>query len=150
MTALIVGTRQGSDGDMAEAKHVVERPLSPHLQIYKPLINMVMSIMHRMTGAALYVGTVLLAWWLVALAIGPRYFDYVNSIFGTIPGKLVLFGYTWVLMHHMLGGIRHLIWDTGRGFDLRMVNILSWMTIVGSITLTAIIWAIGLSMRGGL
>jgi succinate dehydrogenase / fumarate reductase, cytochrome b subunit len=134
----------------AIAKHAIERPLSPHLQIYKPLINMVMSIVHRITGAALYAGTALLAWWLVALAIGPRYFDYVNSIFGTIPGKLVLFGYTWALMHHMLGGIRHLIWDTGRGFDLRMVNILSWMTIIGSVALTAAIWAIGISMRGGL
>ena len=135
---------------MAEAKRAIERPLSPHLGIYRLTINMVMSIVHRMTGAALYLGTALLAWWLVALAIGPKYFAFVNGIFGSIPGKIVLFGYTWALMHHMLGGIRHLIWDTGRGFDLRMVNILSWLTIVGSVTLTGAIWAIGIAMRGGL
>jgi succinate dehydrogenase / fumarate reductase, cytochrome b subunit len=135
---------------MAEAKSAIERPLSPHLQIYRLTINMVMSIVHRMTGAALYLGTVLLAWWLVALAIGPKYFAYVNTIYGSIPGKIVLFGYTWALMHHMLGGMRHLIWDTGRGFDLRMVNILSWMTIIGSVSLTAAIWAVGIAMRGGL
>ena len=135
---------------MAEAKRAIERPLSPHLGIYRLTINMVMSIVHRMTGAALYLGTALLAWWLVALAIGPKYFAFVNGIFGSIPGKIVLFGYTWALMHHMLGGIRHLIWDTGRGFDLRMVNILSWLTIIGSVTLTAAIWAIGIAMRGGL
>ena len=107
---------------MAEAKRAIERPLSPHLGIYRLTINMVMSIVHRMTGAALYLGTALLAWWLVALAIGPKYFAFVNGIFGSIPGKIVLFGYTWALMHHMLGGIRHLIWDTGRGFDLRSSN----------------------------
>jgi succinate dehydrogenase / fumarate reductase, cytochrome b subunit len=135
--------------DMAEATTATQRPLSPHLSIYRPLVNMVMSIMHRMTGAALYAGTALLAWWLVALAIGPKYFEFVNSIFGSIPGKVVLFGYTWALMHHMLGGMRHLIWDTGRGFDLRMVNILSWGTVIGSVSLTAAIWAIALSMRGG-
>ena len=135
---------------MAEAKRAIERPLSPHLGIYRLTINMVMSIVHRVTGAALYLGTALLAWWLVALAIGPKYFAFVNGIFGSIPGKIVLFGYTWALMHHMLGGIRHLIWDTGRGFDLRMVNILSWLTIIGSVTLTAAIWAIGIAMRGGL
>jgi succinate dehydrogenase / fumarate reductase, cytochrome b subunit len=140
----------GSFSDMAEAKTAIQRPLSPHLGIYRLTINMVMSIVHRITGAALYVGTALLAWWLVALAIGPRYFEFVNGIFGHPLGKLVLFGYTWALMHHMLGGIRHLIWDTGRGFDLRMVNILSWMTIIGSVSLTLAIWAIAIAMRGGI
>jgi succinate dehydrogenase / fumarate reductase, cytochrome b subunit len=134
---------------MAEAKTAIERPLSPHLSIYRPLINMVMSIVHRITGAALYAGTALLACWLVALAMGPKYFDSVNAVFGSLPGKAVLFGYTWALMHHMLGGMRHLIWDTGRGFDLRMVNILSWGTLVGSVLLTATIWAIAIAMRGG-
>ena len=90
-----------------------ERPLSPHIQIYYPLINMVMSIVHRITGVALYVGSLLLAWWLIAAATGPDYYNYVVSWFATWPGKLVLLGYTWALMHHMLGGIRHLIWDTG-------------------------------------
>jgi succinate dehydrogenase / fumarate reductase cytochrome b subunit len=139
---------------MAERKAVgpsrVERPLSPHLQIYSPLINMVMSILHRITGAALYFGTILLSWWLIAAAIGPQYFDFVNGLFGTVFGKLILFGYTWALMHHMLGGIRHLIWDTGRGFELATVDALCWATIVGSASLTVVIWIVAYVLRGGL
>ncbi|MBN9247014.1 succinate dehydrogenase, cytochrome b556 subunit [Hyphomicrobium sp.] len=118
-----------------------ERPLSPHLQIYSPLVNMVMSIMHRITGAALYVGSLLVAWWLIAAATGPDYYNYVSSWFATWAGKVVLLGYTWVLMHHMVGGIRHFIWDTGHGYDLRTIDILSWGTLAASFTLTAIIWA---------
>ncbi|MGD9827935.1 MAG: succinate dehydrogenase, cytochrome b556 subunit [Hyphomicrobiaceae bacterium] len=133
---------------MAEANRAVRRPLSPHLQIYKPLINMVMSILHRITGIALYAGTLLLAWWLIAAATGPSYFAFVSAIFASLPGKIVLFGYTWALVHHMLGGIRHLIWDTGRGFELGTVNLLSWLTIIGSITVTGLIWAAVLTSKG--
>jgi len=121
-----------------------ERPLSPHLQVYRPLINMVMSIVHRVTGVALYVGTLLLAWWLAALASGPAYFSTVADIFGSTPGRIVLLGYTWALMHHMLGGLRHFIWDTGHGYDLATVDRLSWGTIVGSLALTAGIWFMAL------
>jgi succinate dehydrogenase / fumarate reductase, cytochrome b subunit len=120
------------------------RPLSPHLQIYKPVVNMVMSIVHRITGAALYFGTLLLAWWLIAAAVGPSYFDYVNSWFGTVIGKLVLFGYTWALIHHALGGIRHFIWDFGRGYDLETVDKLSWWSIYGSVALTLAVWGYAL------
>lgn len=126
-----------------------ERPLSPHLQIYSPLINMVMSIVHRITGAALYFGSLLLAWWLVAAATGPEYYDYVAGLLGSWPGKIVLLGYTWALMHHLLGGLRHLIWDTGAGYDLKTVDLLSWGTLVGSLALTALIW-IGVAASGGL
>ncbi|NJM55876.1 MAG: succinate dehydrogenase, cytochrome b556 subunit [Verrucomicrobiae bacterium] len=121
-----------------------ERPLSPHLQVYSPLINMVMSIIHRVTGVALYAGTILLAWWLAALASGPAYFSYVADIFGSLPGRIVLLGYTWALMHHMLGGLRHFVWDTGWGYDLKTVDRLSWGTIVGSLVLTAAIWFMAL------
>ena len=117
-----------------------KRPLSPHLQVYRPAINMVMSIMHRITGAALYVGSLLLAWWLVSAAIGPEYFAKVNAIFNSTLGQIVLFGYTWALLHHMLGGVRHFIWDTGRGLDIDTVDLLSWGTIIGSILLTLLIW----------
>lgn len=117
-----------------------QRPLSPHLQVYSPKINMVMSIVHRITGVGLYFGTLLLAWWLIAAATGPDYFAYVNSLFGTWLGKLVLLGYTWALMHHMLGGLRHFIWDTGRGMDIPTVDKLSWLTIIGSVALTVLIW----------
>lgn len=126
----------------------IERPLSPHLQVYRPLINMMMSIIHRLTGVALYFGTVLLAWWLTAAATGPAYFDYVSGVFGSLPGRVVLIGYTWALLHHMLGGMRHLLWDTGRGFDLATIDRLSWGTIILSVLLTGAIWFTVLS--GGL
>ena len=133
---------------MPEAKARAERPLSPHLQIYKPLINMVMSILHRMTGAALYFGTFLLAWWLIAAASGPAYFDFVNAIFSSFGGRLILFGYTWALVHHMLGGLRHFVWDLGHGFELKTVNLMSWASIIGSPALTLIIWTLGYMSMG--
>ncbi|MEZ5812573.1 MAG: succinate dehydrogenase, cytochrome b556 subunit [Rhizobiaceae bacterium] len=123
------------------------RPLSPHLSIYKPIPTMMMSIAHRITGAALYVGTLLVAWWLVAAAGSPAYFDLVNWFFGTFVGRLILFGYTWALMHHMLGGIRHLIWDTGALFDKETSTRLAWATLGGSITLTVLVWIVGYAMR---
>lgn len=131
-----------------QRKGAVERPLSPHLQVYSPLVNMVMSILHRMTGAALYFGTVLLAWWLIAAASGPAYFELVNGLLGTWIGRLVLLGYTWALIHHALGGIRHFIWDTGRGYELSTIDALSWGTLVGSIGLTLLLWA-GMAALGG-
>jgi len=116
------------------------RPLSPHLQIYRRQINMVMSIFHRLTGVALYFGALLLAWWLIAAATGPDYFAFVNGLFATWPGMIVLVGYTWALIHHMLGGLRHFVWDTGTGLDIASVNVLSWSTIVLSVILTACLW----------
>jgi len=134
----------------AERRGAVERPLSPHLQIYKMSINMSMSIWHRITGGALYFGTLLLAWWLVAAAKGPAYFAYVSSIMGSIPGRLILLGYTWALVHHALGGIRHFIWDTGRGFDIPTVKRMSALTIVGSLLITALIWGHAYGIIGAL
>ena len=132
----------------AGQKVTVARPLSPHLQIYKPLINMTMSILHRITGAALYFGTLLLAWWLIAAAMGPGYFKFVNGLLGSPLGLVVLFGYTWALIHHMLGGIRHLIWDIGRGLDLASVDRLAWLNVIGSVLLTLAFWALLLKARG--
>src|ERR1044071_1443691 len=93
------------------------RPLSPHLTVYKLTITMTMSIVHRITGAALFFGTLLVAWWLLAAATSEDQFDIANAVFGSWIGRLVLLGYTWALMHHMMGGIRHLIWDTGAGLE---------------------------------
>lgn len=135
---------------MAEARQTVERPLSPHLSIYARQINMVMSILHRITGTALYFGTLLLAAWLIATAMGEREFELVNAAFNHPLGRLVLLGYTWALVHHMLGGMRHLLWDTGRGLQIWQVNSLSWLTIIGSAVLTLAIWALGLLARGEL
>ena len=132
---------------MADANRA-DRPLSPHLQIYRPRVNMVMSILHRITGGALALGTLLLAWWLAAVAGPPAYFDFVNGLAGSWLGRLVLLGYTWALMHHMLGGIRHLYWDTGAGLDLPTVRRLSWLTFIGSVALTLVVWIAGYWVRG--
>ncbi len=119
------------------------RPLSPHLQIYRPMLTMMMSIMHRITGVGLYFGIVLLVWWLTAASISDGYFDFVQGFFGHWFGRLLLFGFTWVLIHHALGGLRHLLWDTGRGFDLNLIEWLARANLAGSIVLTLLLWIIG-------
>ncbi len=116
------------------------RPLSPHLSIYKFRPTMVMSILHRITGGALYVGTLFFVWWLVAAASGPEAFSYASAFFGSLVGQLILFGYTWALLHHMFGGIRHLIWDTGHGLGKETSTLLAQATLVASIAVTLILW----------
>ena len=101
---------------MAGSK-AAERPLSPHLQIYRWPLPMMMSILHRITGVGLYFGTLLIAWWLIAAGVRPQRLRAGAGFISSWFGRLILFGYTWALIHHMLGGIRHLIWDTGRGFE---------------------------------
>ena len=90
--------------------------------------------------AAALLAALLFAWWLIAAAIGPDYFNMVNGLFATLLGKLVLLGYSWALIHHGLGGIRHFIWDTGAAFELERVDHLSWGTLAGSILLTGTLW----------
>jgi succinate dehydrogenase / fumarate reductase cytochrome b subunit len=119
------------------------RPLSPHLQIWRWTLPMALSILHRMTGAALYIGTLLLVWWLMAAATGPAYFDFVQGFFSSWFGRLLLFGFSWALIHHMLGGIRHLMWDTGYGLDLPTVYRTGWVVTIGSVGLTLLLWIIG-------
>ena len=127
---------------MAQPKNA-ERPLSPHLQIYRPMLTMMMSIIHRATGVALYFGVVLLVWWLTAAATSDTYFDMVQGFFGQWFGRLVLFGFTWALLHHAIGGLRHLLWDTGRGFDLPVVEMMARANLGLSIALTIVLWIIG-------
>lgn len=110
---------------------------------------MVMSILHRITGTALYVGTALVAWVLVAAASGPDTFAYVTGLLGTWPGLIVLFGYTWALLHHLVGGLRHFIWDTGYGYELKTIDLLSWGTLAVSVTLTVLIWGYVFLSAGG-
>lgn len=124
-----------------------QRPLSPHLSIYKPIPTMVMSILHRMTAASLYFGTLLFVWWLFAAATNAAYFEWVNNFFGSLVGRFILFCYTWALMFHLLGGIRHLVWDTGRLFEKSTTTKLAWLTLAGSIILTILIWVAGYSVR---
>jgi len=134
---------------MSHGKVGADRPLSPHLQIYRPMPTMMMSVAHRITGASLAVGFGLLAWWLIALAAGPQQFWQVEGFFASIPGRLLLFLFSWALIHHMLGGIRHLIWDTGAGLDKKSIEIFAWATIIGSTALTVALWVAGYWIRGG-
>ena len=133
---------------MRKAKSGAERPLSPHLQIYRPMLTMMMSIAHRLSGAALAIGFILLAWWLLAISLGPEPYATVSSFFGSIAGGTLLFLFSWALIHHMLGGIRHLIWDTGHGLDRVSIEIFAWATIVGSTTLTVLLWVVGYWLKG--
>ncbi len=126
---------------MTETKPAA-RPLSPHLQIYRPMLTMMMSIMHRITGAALYFGVILLVWWLWAAAASDFQFDWAQAFFGHWFGIIVLFGFTWALIHHALGGIRHLIWDTGRGFNPSTIEWMARANLAGSIILTVLLWLI--------
>ena len=86
--------------------------------------------------------------WLVAIAAGPQAYAQVSSVFASIPGRIVLFLFTWSLVHHMLGGIRHLIWDTGRGLNRTSIEVFAWFTILGSTALTILIWYAGYALRG--
>ena len=134
---------------MGKAKLGAERPLSPHLQIYRPMLTMMMSIAHRLSGVANAVGFILLAWWLVAIASGPEPYAQISRFFAGIPGRMLLFLFSWALIHHMLGGIRHLIWDTGSGLDKTSIEVFAWLTIIGSTVLTVLVWVAGYAIMGG-
>jgi succinate dehydrogenase / fumarate reductase cytochrome b subunit len=123
------------------------RPLSPHLGIYKPMLTMMMSIVHRITGGALYVGTVLLAWWLISVATDARAYEMANGVLSSIFGQLVLFGFTWALFQHMLGGVRHFLWDAGKGMDHPQREYLAQANLIGGIVLAVIVWIIAYTIR---
>lgn len=124
-----------------------QRPLSPHLSIYKPAITMTTSIVHRITGAALYFGTLLLAIWLISAAVSEDCFNFVNGLFGSWLGLLVLFGYTWALIQHLAGGIRHFIWDMGAGLEKHTASKIAWATVVFSVIATILIWVVAFCLR---
>src|SRR3954466_6946452 len=141
----------------------IERPLSPHMQTYRWTLTMALSIVHRATGIALYVGTLLLAWWLIAAAAGPAAYAHVQGFTGGSIGRLLLFGFTcglmhrplivlrftWALMHHMLSGIRHFVWDLRYGFKPNEREALTWAALIGGIALTVLIWIIAYAIGGG-
>ena len=116
------------------------RPLSPHLQIYEWSPTMAVSILHRVTGAALYIGTLLLAWYLLAAASDKASFALASGFFNSFIGHLVLFGYTFALTLHTLGGLRHAVWDAGLGFEAKERDQLAWGSIIGAAALTVVIW----------
>ena len=123
------------------------RPLSPHLQIYRPMLTMMMSIAHRITGVALYAGTLLLAWFLIAAASDAHSFGIAAAVFNSWIGLLVLFGFTWALFHHLIGGLRHFIWDAGYGMDHPGREYLAQATLVGGIVLTVLVWILVFVLR---
>jgi succinate dehydrogenase / fumarate reductase cytochrome b subunit len=125
-----------------------ERPLSPHLQVYRWQLTSVLSILHRATGVGLSLGTVLLVCWLVAAAQGPEAYAGMQGFLRTWLGLLLLFGWSVALFYHLCNGIRHLWWDTGHGLELKSVYAGGWTVLAATAVLTAIAWLIGLSGWG--
>jgi len=126
------------------------RPLSPHLQIYRPQLTAVLSILHRLTGVALAPGTLLLVYWLAAAAAGPEAFATAQMLVGSIVGRLLLLGWTFALFYHLCNGIRHLVWDAGYGLELPDLYRSGWLVVFASGALTLGGWALGYAVRGGL
>ncbi len=134
--ALMIGTR--TDGSP------VRRPLSPHLQVYKPQLTSVLSIMNRISGVATSVGTLMMVWWLVASAGSAHAFAVMQAFMGSFVGIILLFGWTVALMYHLVGGLRHLAWDAGYGFDLPQAYASGWAAIIATAVLTVLIWIVAL------
>jgi succinate dehydrogenase / fumarate reductase cytochrome b subunit len=119
-----------------------ERPLSPHIQIYRWPINMALSITHRATGIGLALGLILLTWWLVALASGPEAFATVQAVMGSWFGVLVLFLWTLALFYHLGNGVRHLIWDAGYGFEIETARTSAIAVLVFAGAMTVLTWLV--------
>ncbi len=112
------------------------RPLSPHLQVYRPQLNSITSILTRITGNALLIGSLLIVWWFLAAATSESYFAVANAVLTSWFGDLVLFGSVWALWYHLLAGVRHLIWDEAKMLDLQSADMLSWAVVIGSVVMT--------------
>ena len=125
------------------------RPLSPHLQIYKPQLTAALSIFHRASGVFLVIGTLLLVYWLTALAQGPESYAQAQSFFGSIFGRLILFPWVLALFYHLCNGIRHLFWDMGLGFEISSVYASGKLVVVAAVALTLIAFAMAYGMKGG-
>ena len=123
------------------------RPLSPHLDIYRFTLTMAMSIAHRITGVGLYIGVLLLVWFLLALSGDATTYAHFSGFLRSFIGQIVLFGFTWSLFHHMLGGVRHALWDAGIGLDDPLRERLAQLTLIGGFALSVVAWIIGYSIR---
>lgn len=126
-----------------------ERPLSPHLSVYRWQIQMVTSILHRATGVVLTLGGLLLAWGLVALAAGEASWNDFIGFARSPLGFLILFGWTWAYAYHLLNGIRHLLQDMGKAVRIEQFVTSSWVAVIGSLVLTALVWLAAIMQRGG-
>ena len=125
------------------------RPLSPHLQVYRPQLTSVLSILHRLTGIALALGTLLLVYWLAAAAAGAETYAGAEAFLGSWIGYVLLIGWSFALFYHLCNGIRHLFWDAGLGLELGAAYASGWVVVAVSIILTVIVWVIGLGGIGG-
>ncbi|MEO9078830.1 MAG: succinate dehydrogenase, cytochrome b556 subunit [Rhodanobacter sp.] len=125
-----------------------QRPLSPHLQIYKKQVQMMTSITHRATGIALAVGSLVVVYGLLRLAAGEQSFNHFRSLVGSPIGMILMLGWSWALFYHLCNGIRHLIQDAGLGYEIPQFVRSSWLSVAGSIVLTLLVWAYVL-MAGG-
>ena len=125
-----------------------DRPLSPHLEIYAWQWTMALSILHRASGVGLAIGTLIMVWWLLALADGAAAFSLVQSVIGHWIGMLCLWGWTWALFYHLCNGIRHLAWDTGRGFDLDTARNTGYLVFAASVVLAGLSWMLGITVMG--
>jgi succinate dehydrogenase / fumarate reductase, cytochrome b subunit len=130
------------------ATQTKNRPLSPHLQVYRPQITSVLSILHRMTGVALAMGLFVLTYWLGAAAYGPEAFATAQELLGSWIGLLMLFGWTFCLFYHLCNGIRHLFWDVGLGLELPALRASGIAVLIVSLALTAALWAAAFSFGG--
>ena len=119
-----------------------QRPLSPHLQIYKPQITSVLSILHRGTGIVLSIGSIILVLWIVTLTLGESTYLMYSNIINNWFGKFIIFGFTFALFYHLSNGVRHLFWDAGYGYDLKHAYISGVAVIISSLSLTSITWLI--------
>ena len=128
---------------------MTNRPISPHLQVYKPQLTSVLSILHRITGVALAVGTILLVYWLIAAASGPEAFASAEALIGSWLGRILLFGWTFALYFHLSNGIRHLFWDAGFGFELKTVYASGWTAVALAVALTLVSFIAGFVLAGG-
>ena len=117
-----------------------DRPLSPHLTVYRPQITSMMSIFHRITGVAMALGAALVVWWLLAASIGADYFATADWVLTSWLGLLVMFGMSWALFYHLCNGVRHLVWDAGYGFELEHVSFSGIVVIVASGMLAIFLW----------
>jgi succinate dehydrogenase / fumarate reductase, cytochrome b subunit len=123
------------------------RPLSPHLGIYRFTLTMAMSIVHRITGAGLYLGALMLVWFLLAASMDASAFAYFSGFIQSFFGRLILFGFTWALFQHLLGGVRHLVMDSGYGMEDPEREQMAQATVIGGFALTLVVWAIGYAVR---
>ncbi len=121
-----------------------DRPLSPHLSIYRWPVTMVSSILHRATGVAMSIGFIVLVAWLFDAASGPETYAMFLGVANTLIGKLFLVGWSFAFFYHLANGIRHIVWDTGRGFEKQQATASAWVVIVVSVLLTAAFWGIAL------